>query len=199
MIDLCFRALIEILKVFSKTPKFNSLLGKLTNQEVSITKLIKSIGETAKLIIEKVHYNDGLASDFHNLSKSLPMALIEDAVCGDRSATGNGPDAAGPSGEAYSLNDDDIIELELDEKTENQSLETEYVTALTPLQFGDSANYQNIRLKHSQPPSKKTVMRIAHELASFSTASTLPCSLASSIFVRSDNSRMNFVKAVITG
>ena len=181
MIDLCFRALIEILKVFSKTPKFNSLLGKLTNQEVSITKLIKSIGETAKLIIEKVHYNDGLASDFHNLSKSLPMAA----------------DAAGPSGEAYSSNDDDIIEL--DEKTENQSLETEYVTALTPLQFGDSANYQNIRLKHSQPPSKKTVMRIAHELASFSTASTLPCSLASSIFVRSDNSRMNFVKAVITG
>merc|ERR1712098_75806 len=41
--------------------------------------------------------------------------------------------------------------------------------------------------------------RIAQEISSLAASSSLPCSLSSSVFVRSDDSKMTLLKAIITG
>ena len=55
------------------------------------------------------------------------------------------------------------------------------------------------KLSHTDRPNRRTTVRIAQELSSLAQAETLPCSLSSSIFVRSDDSKMSLLKAVITG
>ena len=47
--------------------------------------------------------------------------------------------------------------------------------------------------------TSKTICRIAHEIATISSAESLPSSISSSIFVRSDDTKMPLLKAVITG
>ena len=48
-------------------------------------------------------------------------------------------------------------------------------------------------------PSSQTIFRIAQEISSLAASSSLPCSLSSSVFVRSDDSKMTLLKAIITG
>ena len=55
------------------------------------------------------------------------------------------------------------------------------------------------KLSNNDQPNRRTIVRIAGELSSLAQAETLPCSLSSSIFVRSDDSKMSLLKAVITG
>ena len=55
------------------------------------------------------------------------------------------------------------------------------------------------KLSPTDQPNRRTTVRIAQELSSLAQAETLPCSLSSSIFVRSDDSKMSLLKAVITG
>ena len=55
------------------------------------------------------------------------------------------------------------------------------------------------KMVNTDLPTRRTTVRIAQELSSLSQAETLPCSLSSSIFVRSDDSKMSLLKAVITG
>ena len=45
----------------------------------------------------------------------------------------------------------------------------------------------------------KTIYRIANEIATISSAESLPSSISSSIFVRSDDTKMPLLKAIITG
>ena len=86
--------------------------------------------------------------------------------------------ARGRKDASSSSDECDIMELEEEpEKTED------YMGALIPLQYDDSVSFQSVTLKHAEPPSKKTVIRIAHELSSFATSSTLPCSASSTIFL----------------
>ena len=47
--------------------------------------------------------------------------------------------------------------------------------------------------------TSKTIYRIAHEIATISSAESLPSFISSSIFVRSDDTKMPLLKAVITG
>ena len=51
----------------------------------------------------------------------------------------------------------------------------------------------------SGSPTSSTIRTIAYEIATISNAESLPCSKSSSIFVRSDESKMSLLKAVITG
>ena len=48
-------------------------------------------------------------------------------------------------------------------------------------------------------PSSQTIFRIAQEVSSVAASSSLPCSLSSSVFVRSDDGKMTLLKAIITG
>ena len=163
-------------------------MAKLRGQKVSIQKLIEKLGKAAKVIMDKVSGADvGVAQDIYELSIEASETLCK----GDKLVSLFEDQRK----DASSSNDEcDIMELEEEpEKTED------YMGALIPLQYDDSVSFQSVTLKHAEPPSKKTVIRIAHELSSFATSSTLPCSASSTIFVRSDNSKMNFVKAVITG
>ena len=184
-----FRTLIKILKIFCQKKSFHSLLAELPGQRVSIQHLIEKLGKAAKVIMDKVSGADvGVAQDIYELSIEASETLGK----GDTLV-----DLFEDQRKDASSSSDECEIMELDEEPEKTD---DYVGALSPLQYDDSVSFQSITLKHSsKPPSKKTVIRIAHELSSFATGSTLPCSASSTIFVRSDNSKMNFVKAVITG
>ena len=47
--------------------------------------------------------------------------------------------------------------------------------------------------------TSRTIYRIANEVATISRAECLPSSISSSIFVRSDDSKIPLLKAIITG
>ena len=51
----------------------------------------------------------------------------------------------------------------------------------------------------AQTPSSQTIFRIAQELSSLAAPASLPCSLSSCILVRSDDTKIPLIKAVITG
>ena len=51
----------------------------------------------------------------------------------------------------------------------------------------------------AQKPSSQTIFRIAQELSSLAAPASLPCSLSSCILVRSDDTKIPLIKAVITG
>ena len=51
----------------------------------------------------------------------------------------------------------------------------------------------------AQTPSSQTIFRIAQELSSLAAPASLPCSLSSCVLVRSDDSKIPLIKAVITG
>ena len=140
--------------------------------------------------MDKVSDSDvGVVQEIYELSKEISETL------------GKGDTIAGLFDDLDQTKDpttnDECEIMELDEEPEKKDY---YVDALSQLQYDDSVTFQGITLKHAgKPPGKKTVLRIAHELSSFAAGSALPCSVSSTIFVRSDNSKMNFIKAVITG
>ena len=51
----------------------------------------------------------------------------------------------------------------------------------------------------AQKPSSQTIFRIAQELSSLAAPASLPSSLSSCILVRSDDTKIPLIKAVITG
>lgn len=87
----------------------------------------------------------------------------------------------------------------------NQELSTKYIAALKDMQFdscdidvGNSSSHVYANLFNTAlPPGRPQMMRIAQELASLSTS--LPLDLASAIFVRSDDSKITLLKALIIG
>lgn len=180
----------KILKILCQKTHFNGLLAELPGQKVSIQQLLEKLGKAAKVIMDKVSGADvGVAQDIYDLSRDASEALLKGDKLVNLFDEHQGKDAASGS--------DECEIMELDEEPEKTD---DYVGALGPLQYDDSVSFQGVTLKHAgKALGKKTVLRIAHELSSFATGSTLPCSASSTIFVRSDNSQMNFVKAVITG
>ncbi|XP_034246972.1 uncharacterized protein LOC117648556 isoform X2 [Thrips palmi] len=87
----------------------------------------------------------------------------------------------------------------------NEELATKYISALKEMQFdscdidvSNSSSHTYIaNFNSALPPGRAQMMRIAQELASFSTS--LPLDLASAIFVRSDDAKMTLLKAMIIG
>lgn len=87
----------------------------------------------------------------------------------------------------------------------NQELATKYISALKDMQFDscdidvtNSSSHTYIsNFNSALAPGRAQMMRIAQELASFSTS--LPLDLASAIFVRSDDAKITLLKALIIG
>ena len=86
--------------------------------------------------------------------------------------------------------------------------EGRYRLALSPLQYEELEFSNKIFLYkfeksineiYEKDMTSKTKRTIAYEIATISNAESLPCSKSSSIFVRSDESKMYLLKAVITG
>jgi len=98
--------------------------------------------------------------------------------------------------------DADVIDISDDESGDsigNEIVDDTYTSIMTKIQYDQVTFQYNPQLHMGAVPAKKTVLRIAQELSSLAATSTLPCSLSSSIFVRSDDSQITFLKAVITG
>nr|XP_022316205.1 uncharacterized protein LOC111119919 [Crassostrea virginica] len=91
------------------------------------------------------------------------------------------------------------------EQTQIFVTDVQYKQALQPLQYmaatfsmeGTHCHHYASEFKHSQNVTQKQVLRIAQELSSLSTS--LPLELSSSIFVRTDDDKINLMKALITG
>ena len=129
--------------------------------------------------------------DFLVLSRDVTEALktagyLPDINGSTRTETPS-PESPGPSG--------------LDE-------EGRYRLALSPLQYEElefaSEIFLTEREKHineiwEKLMTSKTKRTIAYEIATISNAESLPCCKSSSILVRSDESKMSLLKAVITG
>jgi len=79
-----------------------------------------------------------------------------------------------------------------------------YVSVMAPLQY-DSMEFASAghafmsEFNGAAKPSSQTIFRIAQEVSSVAASSSLPCSLSSSVFVRSDDGKMTLLKAIITG
>ncbi|KAJ1530380.1 hypothetical protein ONE63_005289 [Megalurothrips usitatus] len=87
----------------------------------------------------------------------------------------------------------------------NQELSTKYIAALKDMQFDScdidvtnpTSHIYATTFNSALAPGRPQMMRIAQELASISTS--LPLDLASAIFVRSDDSKITLLKALIIG
>ncbi|XP_014667326.1 PREDICTED: baculoviral IAP repeat-containing protein 6-like [Priapulus caudatus] len=119
-----------------------------------------------------------------------------------------------PSGESQmssSNNSEEVegvemqVENEVNLQSPEEQLATKYKRALRPLQFDShetelekprAHNYATLFTK-TAPPNPAQVMRIAQELLSLSTS--LPLDLESAIFVRTDDDKINMMRALIIG
>jgi len=166
----------------------------------------KHSGEKAK---NKVHDDtQGLviAREFLSLSKQVTEALNVTGILPDingitataasRTATPSpvsGSPEPGPSSSSIEVVDDGVEEDD-----------AKYVRIMGALQY-DSIEFASMGHAHmnefnsAAKPSSQTIFRIAQEISSLAASSSLPCSLSSSVFVRSDDSKMTLLKAIITG
>jgi len=206
-----YRVIIGILREMCEQSCLVRLLGPLPNQDQSLHSLLQSLETQARIANDKIgkasangsvpsrskkteegSKDDGqMAKDFLVLSKDVTEALktagyLPDVNGSSRTETPS-PESpqAGPSAGPSSAGIDE------DER---------YRLLLLPLQYEGmefaSHSYQS---EISCPPDSRTIRRIAYEIATISNAESLPCSKSSSIFVRSDDSKIVLLKAVITG
>jgi len=166
----------------------------------------KHSGEKSKNRVHDDTQGLVIAREFLSLSKQVTEALNVTGILPDingitataasRTATPSpvsGSPEPGPSSASIEV---------LDDVVEND--EVKYVRIMGPLQY-DSVEFASMGHAHinefnsAAKPSSQTIFRIAQEISSLAASSSLPCSLSSSVFVRSDDSKMTLLKAIITG
>jgi len=207
-----YRVIIGILREMCEQSCLVSLLASLPNQAQSLHCLLQSLETQARIANDKIGKasangsvpcrskksddaakDDGqMAKDFLVLSKEVTEALktagyLPDINGSTRTETPS-PESpvAGPSGVGH-----------LDGAEDDDS---RYRLSLSPLQYeGIEFASHSFMSEMSSSPTSSTIYRIAHEIATISNAESLPCFHSSSIFVRSDDSKMSLMKAVITG
>ncbi|XP_033101495.1 uncharacterized protein LOC117104721 [Anneissia japonica] len=131
----------------------------------------------------------------NTVNKEDVKASKEDVLCNANSSLCNGQICSEPAD----------VSVSSDEDSMNENLEELYFQHLKHLQFmpftftqtGIGRNlYMGQLNKHTKPlPSQ--IFRIAQELSTLSTS--LPFSLSSTIFVRTDEEKVNLMRALITG
>ena len=167
------------------------LLNALPHQKKSLKDLLKCLEKPAQIVMNNLQGKEvQLAKEIFELSKMVSEKVGEvdmDIVLeGDSDEDHGGDDGSS------------VEEIEVSkEKTEE-----EYKNAMSSKQYDQVSLAKSLsinkNLSNASIP-KKTMIRITQELSCLASSSTLPCSLSSSIFVRTDDSKLTFIKAVITG
>lgn len=92
------------------------------------------------------------------------------------------------------------MEVSTEREKRPVSLEERYKLNIKPLLFGTmeiKKHHYMSEAKAAYTPSHAQVFRIAQELSSLATS--LPLEMSTSVFVRTDDNQINFLKALITG
>jgi len=199
-----YSSIWSLLDFFFAEDSLSGLMDVLPGQRKSLQQLLTCLEKPAKVFIDKVGgagVGVQLAKDFHDLSLKVTekiKKIYDDEFTNksDKESTshGKGINTNDEDADVIDISDDDV-----DTNGNSEKVEDAYTAAMTKIQY-DQVNFQfNPQLPIGVVPAKKTVLRIAQELSSLAATSTLPCSLSSSIFVRSDDSQITFLKAIITG
>lgn len=203
-----YSSICSLLGFFFTEESLSGLLDVLPDQRNSLQQLLTYLEKPANVFIAKVGgagVGVQLAKDFHDLSKKVTEKIKK--IHEDESTNKSVKESGSNEKDMNSNEDADVIDIS-DEESEdsngnNEIVDDTYTSTMTKIQY-DQVTFQHnpqLHMAHvmGAAPAKKTVLRIAQELSSLAAASTLPCSLSSSIFVRSDDSQITFLKAVITG
>jgi len=224
-----YRVVVGIVRELAAQHCLVSLLGPLPDQATSLHCLLQGMESQARIMIDKIGKAsangsvpkpgkssdppggedakgvgcDGqlMARDFLALSEEVTKALKKTGFLPDINGSGSsrtesplpssnsapGSPVAGPSGQSSASGVSDCS----------------YEAALAGLQY-DSVEFGpghafTKEFGSSGQPASTTIYRIAQEVSSLAAASSLPLNAGSSIFVRSDDSKMTLLRAVITG
>ena len=171
------------------------LLNALPHQKKSLKDLLKCLEKPAQIVMNNLQGKEvQLAKEIFELSKMVSEKVGEEdmdiVLEGDSDEDHGGDDGSS------------VEEIEYDKEVSKEKTEEEYKNAMSSKQYDQVSLAKSLsinkNLSNASIP-KKTMIRITQELSCLASSSTLPCSLSSSIFVRTDDSKLTFIKAVITG
>ena len=171
------------------------LLNALPHQKKSLKDLLKCLEKPAQIVMNNLQGKEvQLAKEIFELSKMVSEKVGEEDM--DIVLEGESDeDHGGDDGSS-------VEEIEYDKEVSKEKTEEEYKNAMSSKQYDQVSLAKSLsinkNLSNASIP-KKTMIRITQELSCLASSSTLPCSLSSSIFVRTDDSKLTFIKAVITG
>ena len=186
-----------MLKIFYERKELNRLLEGLPNQKKSLKDLLKCLEKPAKIVMNNLQGKEvKLAKDIYELSQMVSDRVGEDNDAMDIVLEGESDEDHGADVGTS------VEEIEDGNDSSKKKMEEDYTKVLSSKQYDQVSLAQSISLNKNLSKSvipKKAMIRITQELSCLASSSTLPCSLSSSIFVRTDDSKLTFIKAVITG
>jgi len=192
-----YGAIIPMLKIFYERKELNRLLDALPHQKKSLKDLLKCLEKPAKIVMNNLQGKEvKLAKDIYELSQMVSDRIGEDNDAMDIVLEGESDEDHGADVGTS------VEEIEDGNDSSKKKMEEEYKKVLSSKQYDQVSLAQSISLNKNLSKSvipKKAMIRITQELSCLASSSTLPCSLSSSIFVRTDDSKLTFIKAVITG
>ncbi|XP_062509356.1 baculoviral IAP repeat-containing protein 6-like isoform X2 [Corticium candelabrum] len=184
-----YKAVLDIIAVLASHPLLIALLCPLANQRRSVYDLLSALKSQAASILKHLQGSAQHLSDEEQLAQSIVdlFNTVERAVA--------------TQGASYLLQLSSKPEAAQDKVVKKpMSLEERYKLHIKSLQFGSmeiKRHHYLSEAKAAYTPPHAQVFRIAQELSSLATS--LPRELSTSVFVRTDDNQINFMKALITG